>query len=179
MNKLVAMAKINIAIGWKGAVCIRPLIRQFNEYVDRDLFIGFDESFASDVKLANKYGTEKKPQFHFEGFDSRHEAEGIIGKTLFASISDEDPINLISPNLLGSRVVTVSGEFVGKLVDMMSLPNHEVYVISNQEKEVLIPVVPEFIYSVDIVEKIISISPVEGLINWSRRLHLFLLFHLW
>ena len=48
---------------------------------------------------------------------------------------------------------------------MMSLPNHEVYVISNQDKEVLIPVVPEFINSVDIVEKIISISPVEGLLN--------------
>ena len=164
-TKLFAIAKITNATGLKGAVGIRPLIRQFNEYVNRDLFIGFDESFASDVKLANKYGTEKKPQFHFEGFDSRHEAEGIIGKTLFASISDKDPINLISPNLLGSRVVTDSGEFVGELVDMISLPNHEVYVISNQEKEVLIPVVPEFIHSVDIIEKIIRISPVEGLLN--------------
>jgi len=164
-TKLFAIAKITKATGLKGAVGVRPLIRQFEDYVKNDLFVGFDPTLTSDVKLANKYGTEKKPQFHFEGFDSRHEAEGIIGKTLFASISDEDPINLISPNLLGSRVVTVSGEFVGELVDMISLPNHEVYVISNQDKEVLIPVVPEFINSVDIVEKIISISPVEGLLN--------------
>ena len=67
-TKLFAIAKITKATGLKGAVGIRPLIRQFNEYVNRDLFIGFDESFASDVKLANKYGTEKKPQFHFETF---------------------------------------------------------------------------------------------------------------
>ena len=84
--------------------------------------------------------------------------------TLFASISDKDPINLISPELLGSSVVTVSGEFVGKLVEMISLPNHEVYVISNNDKEVLIPVIPEFVHSVDISEKVISISPVDGLL---------------
>ena len=164
-TKLFAIAKITKATGLKGAVGVTPLIRQFSEYVDRDLFIGLDESFASDVKLANKYGTEKKPQFQFEGFDSRDEAESMIGKTIFASISDEDPINLISPDLLDSAVVTTSGEPVGRLVDMISLPNHEVYVISNGEKEVLIPVVPEFIHSVDLVKKTISISPVEGLLN--------------
>ena len=51
---------------------------------------------------------------------------------------------------------------------MISLPNHEVYVISNDEKEVLIPVVSEFIHSVNISDIVISITPVEGLLNWSR-----------
>ena len=164
-TKLFAIAKITKASGLKGAVGVKPLIRQFDEYVEKDLFVGFDENFASDIKLANKYGTEKKPQFRLVGFNSRHEAESIIGKTLFASITHKAPINLISPELLGSSVITVSGEFIGKLVEMISLPNHEVYVISNNEKEVLIPVVSEFIHSVDILEKVISISPVEGLLN--------------
>ena len=89
----------------------------------------------------------------------------MIGKTIFASITDKDPINLISPDLLGSSVVTSSGDFIGKLVEMISLPNHEVYVISNNDKEVLIPVVSEFIHSVNISDKVISITPVEGLLN--------------
>tara|TARA_Y100000817_G_scaffold144482_1_gene113175 strand:- start:331 stop:831 length:501 start_codon:yes stop_codon:yes gene_type:complete len=164
-TKLFAIAKITKASGLKGAVGIKPLIRQFDEYVDKDLFIGFDENFASDIKLANRYGTEKKPQFLFEGFDSRSEAESMVGKTIFASITDKDPINLISPELLGSSVVTTDGEFIGKLVEMISLPNHEVYVISNNENEFLIPVVSEFIHSVNISDKVISITPVEGLLN--------------
>ena len=41
-TKLFAIAKITRATGLKGDVSIRPLIRQFDEYVDRDLFIGFD-----------------------------------------------------------------------------------------------------------------------------------------
>ena len=37
--------------------------------------------------------------------------------------------------------------------------------ISNNNKEVLIPVVPEFIYSVDVMEGLVTISPVEGLLD--------------
>ncbi|MEC9437784.1 MAG: ribosome maturation factor RimM [Candidatus Neomarinimicrobiota bacterium] len=164
-TKLFAIAKITRATGLKGDVGVRPLIRQFDEYVDRDLFIGFDENFAKDVKLTNVSGTEKKPRFHFEGLDSRDDAESMIGQLLFASINEKDPINLISPDLIGASVVTVSGEPIGKLVDMMSLPAHDAYVISNNSKEVLIPVVPEFIYSVDVMEGLVTISPVEGLLD--------------
>jgi len=164
-TKLFAIAKITRATGLKGDVGVRPLIRQFDEYVDRDLFIGFDENFAKDVKLTNVSGTEKKPRFHFEGLDSRDDAESMIGQLLFASINEKDPINLISPDLIGASVVTVSGEPIGKLVDMMSLPAHDAYVISNNNKEVLIPVVPEFIYSVDVIEGLVTISPVEGLLD--------------
>ncbi len=164
-TKLFAIAKITRATGLKGDVGVRPLIRQFDEYVDRDLFIGFDENFAKDVKLTNVSGTEKKPRFHFEGLDSRDDAESMIGQLLFASINEKDPINLISPDLIGASVFTVSGEPIGKLVDMMSLPAHDAYVISNNNKEVLIPVVPEFIYSVDVMEGLVTISPVEGLLD--------------
>ena len=164
-TKLFAIAKITRATGLKGDVSIRPLIRQFDEYVDRDLFIGFDKNFAKDVKLANVSGTNKKPRFHFEGLDSRDDAEAMIGQLLFASIHEKDPINLISPDLIGATVVTVSGEQIGELVDMMSLPAHDAYVISSKNKEVLIPVVPEFIYSVDVTASIVTISPVEGLLD--------------
>jgi len=164
-TKLFAIAKITRATGLKGDVGVRPLIRQFDEYVDRDLFIGFDENFAKDVKLTNVSGTGKKPRFHFEGLDSRDDAESMIGQLLFASINEKDPINLISPDLIGASVVTISGEPIGKLVDMMSLPAHDAYVISNNSKEVLIPVVPEFIYSVDVMEGLVTISPVEGLLD--------------
>ena len=164
-TKLFAIAKITRATGLKGDVSVRPLIRLFDEYVDRDLFIGFDKNFAKDVKLPNVSGTNKKPRFHFEGLDSRDDAEAMIGQLLFASIHEKDPINLISPDLIGATVVTVSGEQIGELVDMMRLPAHDAYVISSNNKEVLIPVVPEFIYSVDVTASIVTISPVEGLLD--------------
>ncbi len=163
-TNLFAIAKITTASGLKGEVNLRPLIRQFQDYVSNDLYVGFDKSVASDIKIANVSGSVNKPRFHFEGLHSRNDAEAMIGKLLFASVNKEDPINLISPDLIGASVISNNGKNIGTLVDMMSLPAHDVYVISNSNnKEVLIPVVPEFIESVDYDSQNVIISPIEGL----------------
>ena len=163
-TNLFAIAKITTASGLKGEVNLRPLIRQFQDYVSNDLYVGFDKSVASDIKIDNISGSVDKPRFHFEGLHSRNDAEAMIGKLLFASVNKEDPINLISPDLIGASVISNNGKNIGILVDMMSLPAHDVYVISNSNnKEVLIPVVPEFIESVDYDSQNVIISPIEGL----------------
>ena len=164
-NKLFPIAKITRAAGLDGEVGIRPLIRQFDEYVGKPLYIGFDVNLARDVKLKKVTGVDKKRRFLFEGSKNRDEAESMIGQLLFASITDADPINLISSDLLGSTVVSDSGEIIGELVDMMSLPANDVYVIARGKKEVLIPVVPEIVRSVDIQMGLVTITPMDGLLD--------------
>ncbi len=164
-NKLFAIAKITRAAGLNGEVGIRPLIRQFDDYVDKPLYIGFDVNLARDVKLEKVSGVDKKRKFLFEGSKNRDEAESMIGQLLFASITDEDPINMISPDLLGATVVADNGEIIGELVDMMSLPANDVYVIERSKKEVLIPVVPEIVRAVDVQMGIVTITPMDGLLG--------------
>ena len=105
-NKLFAIAKITRATGLKGEVGVRPLVRQFDDYVTvKPLFIGFDPNIARDVKLEKVSGVEKKRRFLFNGMKTRDEAESMIGQLLFVSVKDSDPINMISPDLLGASVV--------------------------------------------------------------------------
>lgn len=164
-NKLFAIAKITRATGLDGEVGIRPLIRQFDDYVDKPLSIGFDVNLAIDAKLQKVTGINKKRRFLFEGSKNRDEAESMIGQLLFASITDSDPINLISPDLLGATVVADNGEIIGELVDMMSLPGNDAYVIERGKKEVLIPVVPEIVRSVDVKLGLVTITPMDGLLD--------------
>ena len=164
-TKLFPIAKITRASGLKGEVGVRPLIRQFDDYVGKPLFIGFDENLARDVKLEKVTGVNKKRRFLFQGLKTRDDAESMIGQLLFASISDKDPINMISPDLIGASVITDNGEPIGELVDMMSLPAHDVYVISRGKKEILIPVVPEIIREVDFKMGLVTISPMDGLVD--------------
>ena len=164
-TKLFPIAKITRASGLKGEVGVRPLIRQFDDYVGKPLFVGFDENLARDVKLEKVTGVNKKRRFLFQGLKTRDDAELMIGQLLFASISDKDPINMISSDLIGASVVTDNGEPIGELVDMMSLPAHDVYVISRGKKEILIPVVPEIIREVDFKMGLITISPMDGLVD--------------
>ena len=164
-TKLFPIAKITRASGLKGEVGVRPLIRQFDDYVGKPLFVGFDENLARDVKLEKVTGANKKRRFLFQGLKTRDDAELMIGQLLFASISDKDPINMISSDLIGASVVTDNGEPIGELVDMMSLPAHDVYVISRGKKEILIPVVPEIIREVDFKMGLVTITPMDGLVD--------------
>ncbi|MEE8335945.1 MAG: ribosome maturation factor RimM [Candidatus Neomarinimicrobiota bacterium] len=166
MLKLFAIAKITKPSGFSGDVRVRPLVRHFDDYIqDKDLSLGFSEDLAQTVKLMKTTGLGKSKRFLFEGIGSREEAETIIGQTLFAVVSDNDPINLISPDLLGAAVVTSNGDYVGELVDMLSLPTNDVYVIENGKKEVLIPVVPEIITHIGVKEGVVTIEPMDGLLD--------------
>ena len=164
-NKLFAIAKITRASGLDGEVGIRPLIRQFDEYVQKPLFIGFDVDLARDIKLEKISGANRKRRYQFKESKSREHAESMIGQLLFASIHHEDPINMISPDLLGATVITDSGNIIGELVDMMSLPTNDVYVIERGKKEVLIPVIPEIVRTVDVEMGLVTITPMDGLLD--------------
>lgn len=165
-NKLFAIAKITRAAGLIGEVGVRPLVRQFDDYITgKALFIGFDENLARDVKLEKVTGVEKRRRFLFDGMKSRDEAESMIGQLLFASVTYSDPINLISADLLGATVVADNGEIIGELIDMISLPANDVYVILRGEKEILIPVVPEIVRAVDVQMGLVTITPMDGLLD--------------
>ena len=107
----------------------------------------------------------KKVRFKFEGVNSIDDAERLIGQTIFIEASEFDAINYISSELIGSFVVTDDGEMVGALQDVIWLPNNDVYVIHDGEKERLIPVIPEVVKGVDFEEKMILITPMDGLLD--------------
>ena len=58
-----------------------------------------------------------------------------------------------------------NGEIIGELVDMMSLPANDAYVIERGKKEVLIPVIPEIVRSVDVKMGLVTITPMDGLLD--------------
>lgn len=154
------------AAGLKGDVRVQPLNRYFSEYLDeRALFLGFSRELVREVHLRRTTGRGRSISFHFEGVETRDQAESLIGQTLFAPVGETDPINCVSPDLIGAQVSTGAGIRVGRLIDILALPMHEVYVIDTGCKEVLIPVVPEIVQSVDLENSRIVIKPMEGLME--------------
>lgn len=166
MPKIHPIAKITTTSGLKGEVRLRPLSRYFEEYVkDKSLKIGFSPDASIGLQVEKTVGKGKKVRFKFEGINSIDEAETLIGQTIFVEASDFDAINLVSAELIGSSVITDDGQIVGILQDVIWLPNNDVYVIHDGEKERLIPVIPEVVKGIDYDEKIILITPMDGLLD--------------
>ena len=75
------------------------------------------------------------------------------------------PSCLINKDIIGSEVYTINEDYVGILTDVIWLPASDAYVIQDGSREILIPVIPEVINEFDSVNKIIIITPMDGLLD--------------
>ena len=160
------IAKVTKTSGLRGNVCLKPLSRYFEKYINKKkLMIGssIDQSNKVSVEMINGIG--KKRKFKFSGFDSLDSAKTIIGKTIFVQTSLDSKINWISKNILGYKVIDESGNLFGHIIDVMWLPSHDAYIIEKDLKEYLIPIVPEIIKKVDYDNRNIIIKVIDGLFN--------------
>ena len=131
----------------------------------KDLHVGQIENNLSSLKFESKVGDGKKMKFKFQGIDSCREAENIVGKTIYIDSEKDDNINFIGENLIGFSVETESGEKAGILKDVMWLPANDVYIILKDGKELLVPILDEFIISLNMDDKKLIIADVDGLLD--------------
>lgn len=166
MEKLFAIAKITQAAGLKGEVRVKPLSRYFEDYIATNpLFLGFSEDISREVTLLQQKGVGKKIRYQFEGVNNRNDAEAMIGQTIYASVNEGEKIQMISKDLIGSAVVTESGDVIGELNEILWAPSNDIYVINNGEKEILIPVIPEIVKEASPENGVIVIVPMDGLLD--------------
>ena len=160
------IAKVTKTSGLKGDVCLKPLSRYFEKYINKkELIIGSSVDQSNKVSIEMINGIGKKRKFKFSGFDSLDSAKTIIGKTIFVQTSLDSRINWISKNILDYKVMDESGNLFGHITDVMWLPSHDAYIIEKDLKEYLIPIVPEIIKKVDYDNRNIIIKVIDGLFN--------------
>jgi 16S rRNA processing protein RimM len=58
-----------------------------------------------------------------------------------------------------------SGELIGEVDEVVKLPGQDLLSVTKLGKQVLIPMVKQFIVSIDIDSKTIVINPPEGLLD--------------
>ena len=166
-NQFHPIAEITTTSGFSGEVRLKPFSRYSIDYImKKSLQIGTSFDNMVNLKLEKTIGNGKRMRFKFEGINSHNKAKDMVGKTIYVSINDDDDeINLIGSDLIGFKVVTDIGIKVGVLKDVMWLPANDVYVVFNGSKELLIPIVPEIVLSLDYENKEIIISNIDGLID--------------
>ncbi len=99
-----------------------------------------------------------------EGIDDINAIEPFKGSAVYAERQQiDEPDTYYVSELVGSAVITVDGEHVGTLKDVLTETAQPLYVISGSEgAEYLLPGVKAFIRSIDREKKQILIDPPEG-----------------
>ncbi len=71
-------------------------------------------------------------------------------------------------NLLGLQTYTVTGEEVGRVIDILQNPANDILVVEREQGLAYIPMVEEFIEEINVEQNCIRIKPIEGLLDTSN-----------
>ncbi|MDU6854106.1 MAG: ribosome maturation factor RimM [Zhenhengia sp.] len=165
MEQMFTIGKIVNTHGVKGEVRVLPStddVKRFGK--------------LKEVKVENRTMTTyeiETVRYHknfvllkFKGIDTMNEAELLKNSLLKIDRKDALPLKkdeYYQCDLYGLRVVTDIGRDLGKLTDILMTGSNDVYVVRNEEKEILIPAIKQCILKVDLEAGEMLVHLLEGL----------------
>lgn len=100
----------------------------------------------------------------FVGIDNINDVLGYKGEKVYVDRNDLDIDGYVHEDIIGLSAI-YNGKNMGRVEYIIDNKAHEIIVIGRENGNVLIPYVDEFIEKVDLADKKIYISGVEGLID--------------
>jgi 16S rRNA processing protein RimM len=121
-----------------------------------------------EIKISDLRVQNKTTIIRLEGINTIEEASELRG-----SIVMVDKCDLPEPEedeyywfqLIGLNVVTIEGNFIGTVKDLVDRAPQALLVVENDKKEFLIPMVDTIIQGVKLEESEVIITPIEGLFD--------------
>ncbi len=155
--------------GVRGAVKVQPITDDPQRYASLErVFLGAEDH-------PSRAFTIKRVQFQnnfiiltLDGIKTRNDAE--TWRRRYIQIPREETAPLPEGaqyffQLIGLRVVTNKGDFLGTVEDVVAYPANNVFVVAGEDREILIPDIPDVIEKVDLDEEEIVINPLQGLLD--------------
>ncbi|MBR6443844.1 MAG: 16S rRNA processing protein RimM [Firmicutes bacterium] len=165
MGNRIKIGKVTGATGLKGEV------RVYSYAESNDRFSRLAGVWLED----DEYGIENV-RFHKDmvilklaGINDRNTAEKV--KNRFVYMNEEDLEELPEgqyyvKDLIGLKAVTVSGDEIGTITDILQNTPQDIYEIEKKDgKKALIPGVPDFLKKIDTENGVVVFDPAEGLLD--------------
>ena len=67
--------------------------------------------------------------------------------------------------LIGLKVVTTEGQILGNIMDIMTTPGNDVYIVEGKRGEILIPAIEDIVKSIDLKKGRMVIEAIKGLLD--------------
>lgn len=150
-------------------------VRILTEYPERlHLHTHFYLAHPASAERVRRYAVEKM-RFHrdvlllkLEGCNDRTTAETLRGMLVQIPLEDAVPLEegeYYLFQLLGVEVETESGEWLGRVVEVLETGANDVYVVRGPRGEVLVPAIGEVVRQLDLAAKRMVIHLLPGLLG--------------
>ena len=171
MKKRPEFVSIGIIIrahGVRGELVIAPITDEFQQFeelkkISVKALSGERQFFTIDRARVRADRVILK----LEEINDRDQATQLKGLSVDKHISEcpeLPPGEYYIFDLIGLKVKTTTGILLGEVVNVLTLPANDVYVIHDGTTEYLIPAIKDVIKKIDLKEEYILIEPLDGLL---------------
>jgi len=163
---LIRVGKIVNTQGLRGDVRIYPNTDDVTRFESLDYIYveGEDEPFYIEkVRYKKNLAIVK-----FKGIDHINDVECYKNRIVYTEKLDQNDLDedqYYVEDLVGMRVIDEKHGEIGILKEVIQNPAHDIYVVKRQGEDLLIPVVDAFIQSIDMEEKVIHTTLIEGFLS--------------
>jgi len=165
----IECGKIINTHGCKGGLKLESWCNSPEELVNlKNLFL-FENGIYKSYKVLKASIFKQFVLVELDGINDMDLAIKLKNNIVYASRDDfelEDGEYFIA-DVIGLSVIDVdSNKIYGKISDIINRGASDIYVITTDNGEVMVPVVDEFIKDVNIEKGIVLIKPIDGMFNW-------------
>ena len=158
----VAIARVLSARGVSGDVNIEPLAGR------KVLTPGRSVRIAGRDSRIERVGGAGHLYLKLEGTDDREAATALRGEYLLVREADLEPLpegEFYRFQLIGLQVLTTGGRDLGRVSDIISTKENDVFVVTGPTGENLIPVIEDVVQEIDVEGKTVTIEAIPGLLK--------------
>jgi 16S rRNA processing protein RimM len=166
---MVTIGKVERPFGVHGAVKVRSLSDRPGRFEQlHEVSVAGERGEMADQRVRSVRKAGQVYIIQFEGITTPEQARALRGTMLQvprgeSSPSREEP--LYECDLIGMTVVDQTGRDLGRLDAIWDLPGHQVLVVKQADREVLIPAVKEFVTGVDVAQGRMTVRTLDGMIE--------------
>ena len=170
MDDLVAVARVVRPRGLKGEV-MAEMLTDFPERFDglEKVTAILPDASRLELKIEDHWFQNERLVLKFADHDSIESAELLRNAEICITESeavDLDEDEFFDWQLEGCRVETVDGETIGSVREVQRTGGTENLLVDGESKTYLIPFAESICVEVDVINKLITIDPPDGLLGF-------------
>lgn len=155
--------------GVSGEIYVKPITDNPERFKKGGTFWIESDTGWKEIEIVDIKFVSGRPVAKVEGIKSPEDATLLTNSYLHirgTELAELHEGSYYLFDLIGCRVVDVDGREMGRLVDVEKYPANDIWVIEREDgKKAMLPVVKQFVKKVDIENKLIEISPPEGIFD--------------
>lgn len=167
MNDMLQVGAITSTHGLKGEVKVFPTTDDPKRYdYLKEVWLDTGKEMlqleVQSVKYFKQFVIVK-----FKGIDRIEDVERYVKKSLY--VTRENAVELgedenFIADLIGLKVIDEDGNNLGTLTDVLQTGANDVYVVTENDKEILIPAIKQCVLEVNLEENFMKVHLLEGLV---------------